>query len=119
MALELPFSKDNTGEDYPKAYQRIVQILLSEEDKRAVISIGIYKDKAARTAGKTPVSYTSVTAVDRGATVDKAGVVVTPASPDYTGNFTAAALDAAKANPVSQAYAYVKKQDAYKASKDV
>lgn len=55
MALQKSYQAE-TGQDYPLAYHKIQQIRIDLFQSRITVILWTYKDDAARTANKQPVS---------------------------------------------------------------
>lgn len=54
MAKEMPF-EDKSGNEYPTAYWKVVQINIGIADKNAQVVFYGYKNEAAARAGKNPI----------------------------------------------------------------
>lgn len=101
MALLKAYEKFQTGESYPNAYHRVLAVNINVEAGGTEVSIGIYRDEAARRVGKQPVMQGTCAAAG-----------------DYnTELFSDEAL--AKTTPVRAAYVLLRRQEAYAGAKDV
>lgn len=106
MALQHPHT-DNTDTSWTAAYHRVVIVNLDYAAKEAYIRVNIYKDKAARTAGKQEVGIRQYYV--RNETTEDGTV-----SNAFNNTFDPVRLSPADMNPTKQAYTYVSTQPEYK-----
>lgn len=85
MAFQKVYS-DQSGNDYPVSYWRVVQVNFSPVDEAALVMFYCYKDQASRLAGKQSVGQKSYSV----------------GKPDYPTYFSVANLDLS--NPIEQGY---------------
>lgn len=114
MALQGSCTTDD-GVEHAQAYCKVVEINSNWQDKSAHITIEIFHDKAARDAGKTPLSNSRSYDLKKEAKqaitreLENGDVhVMEQTIPAFDELFSVAVLSESGKNAVSQAYAWLK-----------
>lgn len=101
MALQQAYEDTSTGVSCPDGYYRVDAVCVRTKPADAQVLVGVYKDAQARQDGKTPVAVREYIA----------------SGDAYSTHFALAVLDGA--NPVKQAYGYLKTLPAFAGALDV
>lgn len=114
MALIKRWGDEATGLEQAEAYHKVNGIILDYVGKQAQFTVLVYRDAAARQAGKDPFLSRNFAVRNVPASESPDG----EAHADFDDLFTLAVLEAEGVNPVAQAYKWLKQQPLYSGAQD-